>query len=795
MSPQNNYQKFICHLRAGGLFYAFFRGIKYFIFLLRNLLHRRQKIKVKQPAKCMIMKGCIKAVCSDSGINIYWNDVEVTGEAGLNVSINTLGLWTDSTKADWQILDRGEDNFKVRVIFKELPLNQIWVIKIIEGCQICLDISTETEEWLCINEFRVICQANSRYKAWIRNFQQEDFPRPNNYWQDLCLDNIFAFLIGVRFPREGKFLPSLALERRNGKEQAFAFVQKPPSGINAHIIGFRQINLKGEESYCPGRYHLFSGRINLFEKDNLLDQKIENLRQSFFKTIKGEKIEEKKSKRKLKALLANFPWQKEGKWGVRAGSRWPHIKDRSENNYLPFPFFLAYAASLLKKNNIEVNLIDAIAEAIPESEFLESLSRIDFDILVIETSVPSFYYDMGMLKKAALVNIPVILCGPHPEIYKTEFLAENNFVDFVLFGEYEFTLLELVKAISCGKKDFSSVNGLIWRDGNNKIIKNLPREPVNIDNLPWPYRDGPAMEKYWDLPGDIPHPSVQMLASRGCPFSCNFCLWPQLLYGGRNYRARNVKDVVDEMEFMVRQKGFKSVYFDDDTFNVGKQRIIKLCDEIIKRGLHNIPWAAMAKADLMDKEMLAAMKKAGLHAIKYGVENASQELLDNCGKCLDLKKAKRMIEFTKSLGIKIHLTFLFGLEGETKETIKKTIDYSLELAPDSVQYSILTPFPGTEIFKKLDREGRIITKNWSLYDGHYSCVFRPKNLSASDLETAKQYAYKMWAEEQRKKRGFLGNAKKFLAYWQNYTLKKAFKKTRNYLSYVYFKREKFIGKI
>ncbi len=795
MNLKSNYRKLKRHLKIGGPFYAFWRGVKYFIFLLRESLVERQKIRFKQTAKYMIMKESIKVTCSDSGINIYWNDIEVTKDAGLNVGINTLGLWTDSTKADWQILQKGEDNFKAKVTFKELPLSQIWVIKIIEDCRISVDIDVEIEEQLYIDEFRLACLVNSCYKTWIHDFRQKDFPRSNDRWQDFCLDNSPASLIGVRFPIEGKFLPSLVLECQNGKEQASALVQRPPSNINAHIIGFRRMNSKDKKDYYPGHYHLFSGRISLFEKDNLLDQKIERLRQNCFRAVIGKKIEDKRPKRKLEVLLANFPWQKEGRWGVRAGSRWPHIKDRSENNYLPFPFFLAYATSLLRKNNIEANLIDAIAEAIPEEEFLENLSRTNFDILVTETSAPSFYYDMEILKKISSIDIPIVLCGPHPEIYKPEFLARNGYVDFVLFGEYEFTLLELIKAISQGKKDLSCIKGLIWKDERANVIKNCPRGPFELDSLPWPYRGSLPMQRYWDLPGDIPHPSAQMVASRGCPFGCDFCLWPQVLFGGRTYRTRDVNNVVDEMEYLVRKKGFNSVYFDDDTFNIGKERMLRLCSEIIRKDLHKIPWAIMAKADLMDEEILDKMREAGLYAVKYGVESASQELVDRCGKNLDLKKAERMIKYTKSLGINVHLTFSFGFPGETKETIKSSIDYALKLDPHSAQFSIITPFPGTALFEELDKRGRILTKDFSMYDGHDNCVFQPDNLSPADLEEAKQYAYRLWADHQRRKKGILGNIRKFLNYWQNHSLGAAFGKTRSYLNYLCFDRQKFVGKL
>ena len=741
-----------------------------------------------------VIKGRLRIVCSGGGINIFWNSSKITESVGLNVAVNTLGLWTDSTKAEWQIIEKGIDYLKVKVIFKELPLSQIWIIKIEGEYQIYWEINVEIEEWLHIDEFRIVYLVNSRYKTWINNYRQEDFPQLNNYWQDLCLDNIPTFLVGVRFPIEGNFLPPFTSESLSENENLFPLIQNPPLNINAHIIGFRKIVCEEKKNYFPGYYRLFSGKINFYEVDYLLDNKIEDLRQLHLQAIIREKKKDNKgSKRKLKVLLVNLPWEKQGQWGVRAGSRWPHIKDRSEGNYLPFPFFLAYATSLLQKNDVEAHIIDAIAQQLPEERFMERILGMNFDYLVAETSVPSFYDDLRMLEKINKAGIPIILCGPNSEIYKPQFLNEHSFIDFILYGEYEFSLLKLINYLQ-ERKDLSGIEGLIYRRGED-AIKNAKHSPFDINLLPWPNRDQLPMEKYWDLPGNIPFPSVQMLASRGCPFGCNFCLWPQVMYQGNHYRTRDIKDVIDEMEYLVRKRGFKSVYFDDDTFNVGKVRIIKLCNEIIRRDLHNIPWAIMAKVDLMEEELLDTMRKAGLYSVKYGIESASQELVDRCGKRLDLKKAERIIRYTKSLGIKIHLTFSFGLLGETKETIKDTIDYALKLDPHSIQFSIITPFPGTTLFEELDRKGRILTKDWSLYDGHYSCVFQPDNVSSGELEEAKQYAYRIWSDYQRRKRGLRGDIKRFFNYWQNYGLEEAFKKTTSYFNYLVFHRKRFIGKI
>ncbi len=787
MDLRSNYQKFKKHLKTGGLFYAIWRGIKYSIFL-----GKKQRDKFKQTSMMdTVTKGRLRIVCSGGGINIFWNSSKITEGAGLNVAVNTLGLWTDSAKAEWQIIEKGMGYLKVKVIFKELPLSQIWIIKIEGEYQIYWEINAEIEEWLHIDEFRIVYLVNSLYKTWINNYRQEDFPQLNNYWQDLCLDNIPTSLVGVRFPIEGNFLPPFTSESLSEKESLFPLIQNPPLNINAHIIGFRKIVCEEKKDYSPGYYRLFSGKINFYEVDYLLDNKIENLRQLHLQAIIREKKKDNKgSKRKLKVLLVNLPWKKQGQWGVRAGSRWPHIKDRSEGNYLPFPFFLAYATSLLQRHNIQAYIIDAIAEQLPEDLFIDKILDMDFDYLVAETSVPSFYDDLRMLEKIHKAGVSIILCGPNAEVYKPQFLKEHSFIDFVLYGEYEFSLLELIQRLQ-ENRDLSKVKGLIYRM-DKEVIKNSKQPPFDINLLPWPEREHLPMDKYWDLPGDIPFPSVQMLASRGCPFGCNFCLWPQVMYQGNHYRTRDIKDVIDEMEYLVKEKGFKSVYFDDDTFNIGKERMLRFCRTIKERDLQNIPWAIMARPDLMNEEILTEMKSAGLWAVKYGVETVSDRLLENYQKNMNFQKANQVIKMTKNLGIKVHFTFAFGIYGETKDTIQKTIDYALNSEPDSVQFTILTPFPGTRLFEELDRQGKILTRDWSRYDGHYHCVFKPDNLTPEDLGRAKSRAYHLWGEYLRRKRGFWGDVKRFKSYFQRYGFRYTLYKTLDYLEFVWIKRKQYI---
>ncbi|MDP2940278.1 MAG: cobalamin-dependent protein, partial [Candidatus Omnitrophota bacterium] len=166
----------------------------------------------------------------------------------------------------------------------------------------------------------------------------------------------------------------------------------------------------------------------------------------------------------MKILLLNPPWNVGGKKGVRAGSRWPHLKTDQERDYLPFPFFLAYTSSLLKQNKFDVHLIDAIAEDLTDEEFFERIKKFSPTVILIETSTPSLELDLGYAKKIKkFLDSKIVFVGCDNNITNPQFLLDNSFIDFVIYGEYEFPFLNLVKGLKKGL-DLNKVPGLIYRD-------------------------------------------------------------------------------------------------------------------------------------------------------------------------------------------------------------------------------------------------------------------------------------------------------------------------------------------
>ena len=447
----------------------------------------------------------------------------------------------------------------------------------------------------------------------------------------------------------------------------------------------------------------------------------------------------------MRVFLGNGPWSAPGTYGVRAGSRWPHF-EKDEHEYMPFPFFLAYTAAVLEAERFDVLLVDALAEKLSADRFLDRMAVFDPDLVILEASTPSIQTDLELARKAkGHMPRPFMLAfaGLHSGMYDPSFLEAHPQVDFVLIGEYELTALELSRALSTGDA-VGPIPGLIGRDDSGVARSGGRRQLLSdLDQLPWPARHQLPLLNYHDEPGNIPRPSVQMLASRGCPYGCSFCAWPQIIYGGSNYRVRSPKAVVDEMEWLEQEWGFESVYFDDDTFNIGKPRILEFCSEISRRHLR-LPWAMMGRADLVDEESMQAMVQAGLHAVKYGVESVHQGLLDDCGKALDLDKVRRGIEITRSFGVKYHLTFMFGLPGETRETALRTIDFALESGAESAQFTLATPFPGSRFHEEMDRAGRLLCRDFTRYDGATSAVIRTEALSGPALEDIVRQARTRW---------------------------------------------------
>jgi len=440
------------------------------------------------------------------------------------------------------------------------------------------------------------------------------------------------------------------------------------------------------------------------------------------------------------------------KYYIRSGSRWPHsgIKRKgSLPHYLPFPFFLAFSASWLKKEGFEVVTCDCVAMDMPLEKLLDRMEAEKPDLLFFETATPTINYDLELAGriKQRLGGSRLIMGGPHSSVYYGDILKESAAIDFVVIGEYEESLVELAKALRA-ELPASGVKGVACRE-RGEVRFSGPRGLIDpLDKLPVPaYEMFPASwlpdpGVYWD--GFCQHkPALQMHASRGCPYQCDFCLWNQVMYSNGKYRTFPAARVVDEMELLKSRYGAKEIYFDDDDFTINAAQVEAIAAEILARGLA-VKWSCMGDAMNLSRALVEKMAASGCVGIKFGVESGSPRVLKKLGKPLDLAKVRQVVDWCGASRIRTHATFSLGLPEDDMESLRETLEFLEGFNADSIQVSICTPFPGTRFFKKAEAEKLLKTTDWEKYDGKASDVLQHPRVDLGAVEQLRARAIRRW---------------------------------------------------
>jgi radical SAM superfamily enzyme YgiQ (UPF0313 family) len=324
-------------------------------------------------------------------------------------------------------------------------------------------------------------------------------------------------------------------------------------------------------------------------------------------------------------------------------------------------------------------------------------------------------------KKFPLVKI--VFGGVHPSIMPEEVL-DHDAVDFVAIDEGEETMKELA-----GGKNPPDILGLAYKE-KGQIIKN-PLRPLikNLDNIPPPAYHLLPMAKYYPAVGSYKKlPAMILFATRGCPGRCTFC---HRAFRGV-VRKRSAKNILDEIEILQRDYGIKEVAFYDDTFTLFKDVVREFCGRLIKEK-KNLSWSCFTRVDQIDEQLLRLMKQAGCHMILFGVESADEQILKNINKRISLEQVVRVVRAARRIGIETRASFMIGNQGETEETVKKSIDFAIKLDPDEVQFNIATAYPGTELFDWAKKAGYIKTFNWDDYSMS-NIVLETPNLSKEKMQ-------------------------------------------------------------
>ncbi len=439
----------------------------------------------------------------------------------------------------------------------------------------------------------------------------------------------------------------------------------------------------------------------------------------------------------MKVLVTNPPWPGPG-YGARSDVRWPH---KRSDKFIEYPVYLAYVVAVLEKAGIEVEFIDAVVEEFSIEDFADAAAKINPDMVVIECSTPSIKYDLSTAKslKERMSNVFTVLIGSHPTFFHREVMKENPAVDAICRGEFDLTVRDLAVSLSNGDR-LDKVRGITYRDGQ-KIQENEERPLIkNIDELPFPDRRI-VKSKYYRQGTFTGKECTTIVSSRGCPHSCTYCLWPKTLYGQR-FRARSAENVVAEIENVVNEFHVDEIYFDDDSLALNRPRILRICQLINEKNIR-VKWIPQCRVDSMDEEVISAMKKAGCHYIRFGVESGSQEILDAMWKGTKLAQIERAFDLCQKAGIKTQAFFLFGIPGETNQTIKETIKFAKRLRPDSAQFAVVVPHPGTVLYEICQKEGWLKYEIWEDFSAG-NCLIETPQLSRQDVEKARIRAYRQF---------------------------------------------------
>ncbi|MBS7288662.1 MAG: radical SAM protein [Candidatus Freyarchaeota archaeon] len=361
------------------------------------------------------------------------------------------------------------------------------------------------------------------------------------------------------------------------------------------------------------------------------------------------------------------------------------------------PLGLAYLAAVLEEEGVDVRVLDCVALNISYEDACREINYWSPDIVGVTATTPAHYEAVKILRAAKSAGAFTVAGGPHFTFIDLKVMEEHSFVDCVVRGEGEETFKELIKAVERGG-ELKEIPGVTYRERG--VVKRAPDRPLieNLDKLPIPAYHLLPMEKYTF--GRQRYGTV--MTSRGCPFRCSFCASSRLF--GKRWRGRSAESVADELELLADKYKVRNVEFLDDTFTLNSKRAEEICNEIRRRGL-DLSWGCSSRVDTISRGLLRKLKDAGCRIIYYGAESGSQRILNAMRKGVRLAQVIRTFKETAKAGIERLASFILGFPGETLDTIKMTVRFARLLNPDYVQFTICTPYPGTELRSQLEERG------------------------------------------------------------------------------------------
>jgi anaerobic magnesium-protoporphyrin IX monomethyl ester cyclase len=418
----------------------------------------------------------------------------------------------------------------------------------------------------------------------------------------------------------------------------------------------------------------------------------------------------------------------------------------TKSGTLYYPKWLAHSAGVAIKNGHEVDLVDAPAAGYTVQAVIDRIKAKNIEAVVCDTSTPSILNDVSVIEAlvAATPSLHILLVGRHVSSLPRETLAMSASLQAVAIREYEYTVRDWLEAKACNA-DLSAVDGLVYRAATGEIVSNKPREAIkNLDELPFVSE---VYKRFLRTPdyfyGHSLWPLVVFDTSRGCPYHCSFCVYPQT-FSGHTMRYRSVGNVADEFDFVSREMPeIKTVMLEDDTFIISKPRTLELAQELIRRG-NKLPFDANCRADIgAEGELLSTLHKAGARLFCVGFESGDVDVINGMKKNNDDRRdakyhaeAHRFVRRCRESGIMVHGCFMVGNLNETPASMENTLNFAKKLRPDTAQFFPIMVYPGTTAYEEAKKRNYIQIEDWGAWltkDGLHNSVVTLPNITHEQL--------------------------------------------------------------
>ena len=418
------------------------------------------------------------------------------------------------------------------------------------------------------------------------------------------------------------------------------------------------------------------------------------------------------------------------------------VKPYNLSDHIQPSLGLGYLATAIRKDH-EVTILDCIKENIKPNQFIESLGKINPDLVGIQCYTFDLYNVKKMLNKCRQRNIKTVLGGPHPSTAPKEAMEFfGRDLDFLFHGEAECGFKLLIDQLNRRSDlDFKNIPGLVWRQEGNIVVNDKYLED-NLDSLGIPA---------WDLINPQTYPQSQhgaffknfpiapIITTRGCPLSCTFCAGN--LISGKKIRKRSVDNIINEIRILYDNYGIREFHIIDDNFTLDKKFAKNFLTNLKKLNL-DISWAVPngVRIDALDDEILKLMKQTGLYLISLGIESGSDRVLGLMKKGITTFQIENTIDMIKRHGIDIAGFFILGFPGETIDDINKTIAFSLKLDLIRANFFTYLPFPGTESYNVLRQQNKIDTIDLKRFY-FMNATFTPEGIDKDELKSLQRKAF------------------------------------------------------